>query len=71
VTDVKPLQIWDVRENDKAPWREAKVLMVSGDAVELQYLDMPNAPELARTFNASPKRMLSDKQRYKLVRESK
>lgn len=69
MTDVKPLQIWDVRENDKAPWREAKVLMVSGDAVELQYLDMPNAPLASQIFHASRKRMLSDKKRYRLVRE--
>lgn len=71
MTDVKPFQIWDERENEKAPWREAKVINVRRDSIELQYLDMPNAPELARTFNTSPKRMLSDKQRYKLVRESK
>jgi len=71
VTDVKPFQIWDVRENEKAPWREAKVINVRFDAIELQYLDMPNAPELARTFNVSLKRMLSEKQRYRLVRKSK
>jgi hypothetical protein len=41
VTDVKPFQIWDVRENEKAPWREAKVINVRRDAVELQFLDVP------------------------------
>ena len=42
VTEVKPFQVWDVRENEKAPWREAMVINVSADAVELQFLDMPN-----------------------------
>jgi hypothetical protein len=71
VIDVNPFQIWDVRENEKAPWREAKVINVRRDSVELQFLDMPNAPEIARTFNASLKRMLSDRQRYRFVREPK
>jgi hypothetical protein len=71
VTDVKPFQIWDVRENEKAPWREAKVINLRRDAVELQFLDMPNAPNSARTFNASCKQMLSDKKRYRLVWEPK
>ena len=70
MSEVKPFQIWDVRENEKAPWREAKVASVRRDAVELQFLDMPNAPLSAQIFNASCKRMLSDRTRYRLVREA-
>jgi hypothetical protein len=71
VTDVKPFQVWDVRENEKAPWREAVVINVSLDAVELQFLDMPRAPYVARTFKASWSRMKGDKKRYRLVRGPK
>jgi hypothetical protein len=70
VSEVKPFQIWDVRENEKAPWREVKVTSVRHDAVELQFLDMPNAPLSAQIFNGSCKRMLSDRTRYRLVREA-
>ena len=69
--DVKALQVWDVRDNEMAPWREAKVKNISRDEVELQFLDMPNAPYTAMIFNASRKRMRSDRRRYRLVREPK
>jgi hypothetical protein len=46
VSDVKPLQVWDVRENEKAPWREAKVVNMRRDDVELQFLDMPTLPTM-------------------------
>ena len=71
MSDVKPHQVWDVRENEKAPWREAKVVNMRRDDVELQFLDMPNAPHVARIFDASRKRMLSDRKRYRLVSEPK
>jgi hypothetical protein len=29
VTEVKAFQVWDVRENEKAPWREAMVVNLS------------------------------------------
>ena len=67
MTDVKPLQVWDVRENEKAPWREAKIINMSGDEVKTQFLDMPNAPYIARLFNASRKQMVSDRKRYRHV----
>jgi len=71
VTEVKPFQIWDVRENEKAPWREAMVINVSPDAVELQFLDMPSAPYVSRIFKASWSRMKADKKRYRFVRGQK
>jgi hypothetical protein len=61
MTDVKPFQIWDVRENEKAPWREARVISMRRDAVALQFLDIPSAPQATWTFNASRRRMLSDR----------
>jgi hypothetical protein len=69
--DVKALQVWDVRENEMAPWREAKVKNIRQDEIELQFLDMPNALAAAMVFNASRKRMGSDRKRYRLVREPK
>jgi hypothetical protein len=66
--DVKALQVWDVRENEMAPWREAEVKNLRRDEVELQFLDMPNAPYATMIFNASLKRMWSDRKRYRLVR---
>jgi hypothetical protein len=71
VLDVKPLQVWDVRENEKAPWREAEVTNIKRDEVELQFLDMPSAPHVARIFETSRKRVLSDRKMYRLVREPK
>jgi hypothetical protein len=49
VLDVKRLQVWDVRENEKAPWREAEVIKIRRDEVVFQFLDMPNAPYVARS----------------------
>ena len=49
VLDVEPLQVWDVRENEKAPWREAEVIKIRRDEVVFQFLDMPNAPYVARS----------------------
>ncbi len=69
--DVKPFQIWEVRDNTNAPWREVTVVNVSGDAVELQFCDMPGAPDLARTFKASWSRMTGDKSRYRFKRGPK
>jgi hypothetical protein len=71
MTDVEALQVWDVCENEMAPWREAKVKNIRRGAVELQFLDMPNAPDAAMIFNASLKRMRSDRKRYRFVREPK
>jgi len=71
VIDVKLLQVWDVRENEKAPWREAKVISMRREEIELQFLDMPNAPYVAKIFDVSRKRMLSDRKRYRLVLEPK
>ena len=52
--DVEPLQVWDVRENEKAPWREAKVIKIRRDEVEFLFLDMPNAPYVARPALIDP-----------------
>lgn len=71
MTEVKPFQVWDVRENEKAPWREAMVVNLSRDAVELQFLDMPRAPYVSRIFKASWSRMKVDKKRYRFVRGPK
>jgi hypothetical protein len=71
VLDVKPLQVWEMRENEKAPWREAKVINIKRDEVELQFLDMLNAPHVARILKASRKGMLSDRKMCRLVREPK
>ena len=71
MVDVKPRQVWDVRENDKAPWREAKVINMRREEIELQFLDMPNAPYVARIFKVSRKRMLSERKTYRLVSEPK
>ena len=65
--DVKPSQVWDVRENEKAPWREAKVIDQHRDVAVLQFLDMPNATDAAKTFNVSCRQMLSNRKRYRLV----
>jgi len=65
--DVKALQVWDVRENEQAPWREAKMKNIRRDEVELQFLDMPNAPYAAMIFDTSRKGMRSDRKRYRHV----
>jgi hypothetical protein len=53
VSDVKPGQVWEIRSNSNSPWKEARVVNVLGDEVELQYLDMPGATDLARTVSHS------------------
>lgn len=69
--DVKLLQVWDVRENEKAPWREARVINMRREEIELQFLDMPYAQYVAKIFKVSRKRMLSDRKTYRLVSEPK
>ena len=69
--EVKPLQVWDLRENEKAPWREAKVIKIRREEVELQFLDMPNAPHVARIFKVTRNRMLSNRKTYRVVWEPK
>lgn len=68
--EVKPFQIWKRRDNPNAAWRQVKVINVALDAVELQFLDMPNAPDLAKTFTTSWARMKEDKARYRFVRDA-
>jgi hypothetical protein len=41
MTEVRPHQIWETRPDTHAAWRRVKVVNVSMDAVELQYLDSP------------------------------
>ena len=41
MTEVKQNQIWETRPDTHAGWRRVKVVNVSLDAVELQYLDSP------------------------------
>jgi hypothetical protein len=66
--DVKTDQIWKVRLGQRGPWRRVRVINVSLDAVELQYLDLPDAaPDLPRTFQTSRSRMLAKNGPYKFV----
>ena len=71
VTNVKPFQVWDVRENRKKrpgerPWSLTSVLMRS-----TPILDMPRAPYVPRIFKASWSRMKGDRERYRFVRGPK
>jgi hypothetical protein len=65
--DVKPHQVWEVYSKGENRWSRTCVVNVLGDEVELQYLDMPTVPDVARTERASRARMLSDQRVYRLV----
>jgi hypothetical protein len=69
MTDVKPNQIWDTRPNAEAQ-RRVKVINVSLDAVELQYLDTPSASEIATTFATTQSAMFASTAMFRLVSDA-
>jgi hypothetical protein len=69
MTEVKPNQIWETRPDTDAGWRRVKVVNVSLDAVELQYLDSP-APDIATTFATTQSAMLASIAMFRLVSDA-
>jgi hypothetical protein len=69
MTEVKPNQIWETRPDTHAAWRRVKVVNVSLDAVELQYLDSP-APDIATTFATTQSAMLASAAMFRLVSDA-
>jgi hypothetical protein len=67
MVEVKPAQIWEVYSKAENRWRRACVVNVLTDQVEIQYLDMPDAPDLARTFQADRRQMGREPQSFRLV----
>jgi hypothetical protein len=65
--DIKPGQMWMVRPDRESQWRRTQVVNVLSDEVELQYIDMPGASNVARTVRESAARMLVTPQRFLLV----
>jgi hypothetical protein len=59
-------QIWEFRPNSKIRWRAVRVMDISQDAVKLQFLDMPDAPDSVSTFKTTTCDM-SDRCRYRFV----
>jgi hypothetical protein len=52
--DVQLGQVWETRSTPKKAWRPVQVIKVVGDQIELQFLDLPGAPDDAeRTFTVS------------------
>jgi hypothetical protein len=51
--DVAPHQIWEFRFNRRAKWRLVRVINVSWEAVELEFLDIPDAAASAKTFKVA------------------
>jgi hypothetical protein len=65
--DVKPGQIWKVCSCSKREWRRVRVVNVVLDAVELEYLDMPEGASPYETFAASRYAMLETASQYQFV----
>lgn len=65
--DVKPGQIWKVCFGSKHEWRRVRVVNVVLDAVELEYLDMPEGPSPCETFAANRYLMLETASQYQFV----
>jgi len=55
---IRPRQNWKRRSIAGAPWRPVEVVNTAGDAVELRFLDMPDAPDLERVFSTNRQQML-------------
>jgi hypothetical protein len=65
--NVKPHQVWEFRPNHRMAWRAVRIINVSAESVEVQFLNMPSdAPETVRTFKTASGEM-SDKSRYRFV----
>jgi hypothetical protein len=64
MVEVKPAQVWEVYSKAENRWRRACTVNVLMNQVELQYLDMPDAPDLAR---ADLRRMEREPQSFRLV----
>jgi hypothetical protein len=69
MTEVKQNQIWETRPDTHVGWRRVKVVNVSLDAVELQYLDSP-APDIATTFATTQSAMLTSMAMLRLVSDA-
>ncbi len=67
MSDVKPWQVWEGRDNRNRPWTRIEVRNVSGDVVEFVYLDMPGADDIQRAGYTTCTRMLNEPELFRLV----
>jgi hypothetical protein len=59
MTDIQQGEIWETRPDTNARWRRVKVLNVTLDVVELQYLDGSGAADVATTVTTTQSAMLA------------
>jgi hypothetical protein len=67
---VKPDQVWETRPNINEPWRRVKVVNVSLDLVDLQYLDTPNQSDIETTFATTQSAMVASAALFRLASDA-
>ena len=70
MTKIQPQQVWETRPNLNAPWRRVKVVNVSLDAVNLEYLDAPGEPDIKTSVATTQSAMLASEALFRFVRDT-
>jgi hypothetical protein len=70
MTKIQPQQVWETRPNLNAPWRRVKVVNVSLDAVNLEYLDAPGEPDIKTSVATTQSAMLASEALFRFVRDA-
>jgi hypothetical protein len=67
MTKVQLNQVWETRPDTSAPWRRVKVVNVSLDFVNLEYLDAPTEPDIRTTVATTQSAMLASEAMFRFV----
>jgi hypothetical protein len=67
MTKVRLHQIWETRPDTNAPWRRVKVVNVSLEVVDLEYLDAPSEPDIRTTVATTQSAMMASEAMFRLV----
>ncbi len=66
-TKVQPHQVWETRADANSPWRRVRVVNVSLDTVELEYLDAPGEPDIKTSVATTQSAMVASEGRFRFV----
>jgi hypothetical protein len=66
-TKVRLFQVWETRPDTNAPWRRVKVVNMSLDVVDLEYLDVPSEPDIRTLVATTQSAMLASEAMFRFV----
>jgi hypothetical protein len=68
-TKVQPHQVWETRTDANSQWCRVKVVNVSLDTVELEYLDAPGEPDIKTSITTTQSAMLASESRFRFLHD--